>query len=116
MNVESLKNGTIPAIILLSEESRRFREMSKTFGGHFNADLFPGEETLVLNMSNPLIPNIMKLYRDENRKADALLAASYIYDLAVMNHRQLDPESMVKFIEKSNDLLYRVTRTAEEKE
>ena len=38
------------------------------------------------------------------------------YDLAVMNHRQLDPESMVKFIEKSNDLLYRVTRTAEEKE
>ncbi len=116
VNVESLKNGTIPAIILLSEESRRFREMSKTFGGHFNADLFPGEETLVLNMSNPLIPNIMKLYRDENRKADALLAASYIYDLAVMNHRQLDPESMVKFIEKSNDLLYRVTRTAEEKE
>jgi len=116
VNVESLKNKTIPAIMLLSEESRRFREMARSFGGNFNADLFQGEETLVLNMNNPIIPNIIKLYGDEKRKGDALLAASFIYDLAVLNHRQLDPESMVKFIEKSNDILGRVTGSGKEEE
>mgnify|MGYP000986068058 CR=1 FL=1 len=116
VSVESLKNETIPAIMLVSEQSRRFRDMARTFGKNFRADVFPEEETLVLNINNPVVSNILKLYGDENRKADALLAASYIYDLAVLNHRQLDPDSMVKFIEKSNDILCRLTGTAGEKE
>lgn len=114
VSVENLKNETMPAIILLDEQSRRFREMSKTFGNAINVDLFPAEETLVLNMNNPLIRNIIKLYEDKDRKADALFAAGYVYDLAVLNHRQLDPESMTKFIEKSNELLSRMTRTEED--
>ncbi|MCX7773756.1 MAG: molecular chaperone HtpG, partial [Clostridia bacterium] len=97
-----------PAVILLSEESRRFREMSRSFGGGFNADLFPNEETLVLNRSNPLIKRIAVLYDEENRKDDALLAANQIHDLALLNHRQLEPDTMVKFIERSNALLMRL--------
>lgn len=114
VNAESLKNETIPAIMLLSEESRRFREMARNFGRNFDADLFPGDETLVLNINNPVVSSIIKLYGDESRKADVLLAASYIYDLAVLNHRRLDPESMVRFIEKSNDILGRLIKTEEE--
>lgn len=115
VNVESLKNETMPAVILLSEESRRFREMSRTFSRTINMDLFPGEETLILNTNSPLIRNIIKLYGDEGRKADALFAAGYVYDLAVLNHRQLDPDSMAKFMEKSNDLLCRMTKTEDNK-
>ena len=114
VNAESLKNETIPAIMLLSEDSRRFREMARNFGRNFDADLFPGDETLVLNINNPVVSSIIKLYGDESRKADVLLAASYIYDLAVLNHRRLDPESMVRFIEKSNDILGRLIKTEEE--
>ena len=114
VNAESLKNETIPAIMLLSEESRRFREMARNFGRNFDADLFPGDETLVLNINNPVVSSIIKLYGDESRKADVILAASYIYDLAVLNHRRLDPESMVRFIEKSNDILGRLIKTEEE--
>jgi molecular chaperone HtpG len=114
VNAESLKNETIPAIMLLSEESRRFREMARNFGRNFDAELFPGDETLVLNINNPVVSSIIKLYGDESRKADVLLAASYIYDLAVLNHRRLDPESMVRFIEKSNDILGRLIKTEEE--
>ena len=113
VNVESLKNGAIPAVLLLSEESRRFREMAKTFGRNFNPDMFPNEETLVLNLNNPLITSIIRLYGDDNRKKDAILAASFIYDLAVLNQRQLDPDNMVKFIEKCNDILCRFTDAKE---
>jgi len=111
VSVESLKNETMPAIILLDEQSRRFREMSKTFGNTINPDLFPVEETLVLNLSNPLIRDIIRLYEDQDKKSDALFAAGYVYDLAVLNHKQLDPERMAKFIEKSNELLRRMTKT-----
>ena len=96
IKVEGLKNESTPAVILLSEESRRFKEMSRSFGGNINtADLFPEEETLVINSNNTMVKKIAELYEDENRKEDALTAANHIYDLALLNHRQLEPEAMV---------------------
>ena len=109
MKVEGLKSESTPAVILLSEESRRFKEMSRTFGTSINtADLFPDEETLVLNSNNPIVKKIADLYEEENRKEDALTAANHIYDLALLNHRQLEPDAMVKFIERSNSLLMKL--------
>ena len=109
IKVEGLKSESTPAVILLSEESRRFKEMSRSFGGNINtADLFPEEETLVINSNNTMVKKIAELYEDENRKEDALTAANHIYDLALLNHRQLEPEAMVKFIERSNSLLMRL--------
>ncbi|NLX63795.1 MAG: molecular chaperone HtpG [Clostridiaceae bacterium] len=109
VKVEGLKSESTPAVILLSEESRRFKEMSRTFGTSIStADLFPDEETLVLNSNNPIVKKIADLYEEENRKEDALTAANHIYDLALLNHRQLEPDAMVKFIERSNSLLMKL--------
>ncbi|MGI6086305.1 MAG: molecular chaperone HtpG, partial [Acetivibrionales bacterium] len=109
IKVEGLKSESTPAVILLTEESRRFREMSRSFGGNLNtADLFPDEETLVLNSNNTMVKRIADLYQEEDRKEDAITAACHIYDLALLNHRQLEPEDMVKFIERSNTLLMRL--------
>lgn len=109
IKVESLKSESTPAVILLSEESRRFKEMSRSFGGGINtADLFPEEETLVLNSNNEMVKRIADLFEEENRKEDALTVASHIFDLALLNHRQLEPDAMVKFIERSNSLLMRL--------
>jgi molecular chaperone HtpG len=109
VRVEGLKNESTPAVILLSEESRRFRDMSRTFGSGINAaELFPAEETLILNSNNKIIRRIAELYDEENRKEDAVFAASHVYDLAFLNHRQLEPEAMARFIERSNQLLTRL--------
>lgn len=109
VRVEGLKNESTPAVILLSEESRRFRDMSRTFGSGINAaELFPAEETLILNSNNKIIRRIAELYDEENRKEDAVFAASHVYDLALLNHRQLEPEAMARFIERSNQLLTRL--------
>ena len=102
IEVQSLKDNSIPAVILLSEQSRRMREMYRSYGQQMAgmADMFKDEFTLVLNENNPLIKKLDTL-SDE----DANLVIDHVYDLAKISHSPLDAEHMTKFIERSNKLL-----------
>lgn len=105
VEVQSLKNAEIPAIILLSEQSRRMREMYKSYGQDmaYMADMFKDEFTLVLNRNNVMINSIEKLNDDDKK-----IVCEHIYDLAMMSNKPLDSEQMTKFIERSNKLLSRI--------
>jgi molecular chaperone HtpG len=107
VQVEALKSAAIPGMILLSEYSRRMQEMSRMYGmgGADMSGMFPDEQTLVLNSNNTLIQAVVKLAGNEARKDDASLICQQVYDLAMMSHKQLDPEAMTRFIERSNILL-----------
>jgi len=106
VSTEALKSENTPAMILLSEQSRRFREMSRSFGGGMDmGSMFPNEETLVLNLRNPLIKRIMELDGDSSRDEDVKFAAIHIHDLAMMGHKPLDGEAMARFLDRSNQLL-----------
>ncbi len=109
VQVESLKNETIPAVVLLSEQSRRMQEMSKMFGGGMDmSSMFPKEQTLVLNSSNKLVKAIIDLKENEAKKDDVKLISEHIYDLAMMSHQPLEPAAMSKFIERSNEILMKL--------
>ena len=110
VQVESLKATSIPAMILLAEQSRRMQEMSKMYGGMgMNMPgMFPEEQTLVLNKNNKLISRIMILKDVETKKQDVKMLCEHIYDLAMMSHKPLEAEAMTKFIERSNEILTRV--------
>lgn len=109
VQIEALKATSIPGMILLSEQSRRMQEMSKMFGGGMDmAHMFPKEETLVLNKNNNLIQAILRLKDKEERSEDVKLICEQVYDLAMMSHKQLEPEAMTKFIERSNMILSRL--------
>ena len=82
--------------------------MGRMFGGFDNASMFPGEETLVLNGRNPLIKMLADLYKDDGKKEDVKLIGQHVYDLAVMANKQLEPEAMTSFIERSNKILTRL--------
>jgi molecular chaperone HtpG len=110
VQVEALKATSIPGMILLSEQSRRMQEMSKMFGGMDMGHMFPKEETLVLNKNNNLIQAILRLQDKEDKKEDVNLICEQVYDLAMMSHKQLDPEAMTKFIERSNLILSRLAQ------
>ncbi len=107
VKVESLKTANISAIILLSEQSRRMQEMSKMFGGNM-PPMFESDETLVLNMNNPLVQKLTQLKSDSSRKEDVDLICAHIYDLALMSHKPLGTDEMTRFIERSNILLERM--------
>ncbi len=102
IEVQNLKNEEIPAVILLSEESRRMQEMYKSYGQQFAGmpDMFHDEFTLVVNGNNQLIKRLESM-SEENRK----LVIDHVYDLAKISHSPLDAEQMSRFISRSNELL-----------
>ena len=102
IEVQNMKNTDLPAILLLSEQSRRMQEMYRSYGQQMAgmANMFQNEFTLVLNSSNELIKKIDVLNDD-----DADMVIEHIYDLARISHSPLTGEQMTKFIERSNKLL-----------
>ncbi|MGN0162961.1 MAG: molecular chaperone HtpG [Candidatus Ornithomonoglobus sp.] len=102
IEVQNLKNESVPAVILLSEESRRMQEMYKSYGQQFAgmAGMFHDEFTLVINGNNALIKKLATLDDDTQK-----LVINHVYDLAKISHSPLDAEHMSKFIARSNELL-----------
>lgn len=102
IEVQKLKNDAVPAVILLSEESRRMQEMYKSYGQQFAgmANMFTDEFTLVINANNELIAKLPSL--DEDTKK---LVINHVYDLAKISHSPLNAEQMSNFIARSNELL-----------
>jgi molecular chaperone HtpG len=103
--VESLKDEEIPAIILLSEESRRMRNMKDMFQGMDMGDMFKDEETMVINIKNHLVKSLLDKSREENKAAEISLICQHIYDLAMISSKQLEPEALAKFIARSNEIM-----------
>jgi len=102
---ESLKSSDIPGIMLLSEQSRRMQEMNKMFGGMNMGDMFKKEETLMLNLNNNLVKDLVNISEDESKKEESKLLCEQVYDLARMSQEQLDGDSMAEFIARSNLIL-----------
>ena len=105
IEVQKLKNETVPAVIILNEESRRMQEMYRSYGQQFAgmASMFNDEFTLVLNDNNELIKKLPSLNEDTKK-----LVINHVYDLAKISHSPLDGEHMSKFIARSNELLKRL--------
>lgn len=104
VKVESLRNSETPAIILVSEQSRRMSEMSKMFGGMDMPDMFKEERTLVVNNNNPIIKKLSSI-DIEGKEEKVNLICNYILDLALLSNKELAPEEMDNFINRSNKLL-----------
>lgn len=108
VQVEALKAESVPAMILLSEQSRRMQEMAKNYGGFNFGGMYGNDETLVLNRNNSLIRSLISLKEKDDRKEDVQLICEHVYDLALMSHKHLEPDAMNKFIERSNMILSRL--------
>ena len=100
--VQPLKNASIPAVILLGEQSRRMQEMYRSYGQQMAgmASMFHDEFSLVINSNNELIKKM-----DTLNEEDSKLLIDHVYDLAKISHSPLTGEQMTKFIERSNKLL-----------
>ncbi|MDC4241142.1 molecular chaperone HtpG [Clostridium tertium] len=107
IKVENLKNSGTPAIILVSEQSRRMAEMSKMFGGMEMPNMFMEEKTLVINNNNSIIKKLASV-DFESKKDDINLICQYILDLALIANKELSSEEMNDFINRSNELLNKV--------
>ena len=104
-SVESLKNEEIPAMILVSEHTRRIMEMQSRFAGMDLGMNLQEEKTLVINEKNPIIQKILSLKDNEEKKENIDLICNQIIDLALLSNKELKPEELESFIQRSNKLM-----------
>ncbi|NFE96533.1 molecular chaperone HtpG [Clostridium botulinum] len=109
ISVEGLKDTGTPAMILISEHSRRMAEMSKMYAAmNMPAGMFDEEKTLVLNNNNIIVKKLISLSEDESKKEDVKFICEHIFDLAKIANKELSPEDMDEFIKRNNELLSRI--------
>jgi len=108
IRAESLKDESVPAVLLLSEQARRFRDMSRMLGDAI--DKLPEEKSLVVNLASPVIRNLSSLLATD-RKEEAKLIAAQVHDLAQLAQHGFDREHMDAFLERSNRILTMIGRS-----
>ena len=94
----SLKSDELPAMISVDEQSRRFSEMSRQWGGGME---IPEKRTLTLNVKHPLV-GYLKTSDDEEMKKQV---CEQILDLAEMARQPLVAERMLAFLKRSTQIL-----------
>jgi len=122
IRTEALKSdtpqGTPPAIVLLPEYVRRMREMSALLQQQ-SLD-FPDDHILLVNTAHPLIQNLAYLSQgsiiqgEGQSSTDQLvnIICQHVYDLALMSQKGLDVDGMKSFVERSNEVLTKLTEQA----
>ncbi|PSO57215.1 MAG: molecular chaperone HtpG [Cyanobacteria bacterium QS_7_48_42] len=120
VRAEALKaddpQGTPPAMVLLPEAMRRLKEMTALMQQQ-NAE-FPEEHVLLVNTAHPLIQNLVKMSQGSiiqgggQSPTQELVnqTCQHIYDLALMSQKGFDAEGMKSFVQRSNQVLTRLTQ------
>lgn len=116
IRTESLKSeDTPPAMVLLPEFMRRLQDMTALIQQQ-KAE-FPEEHILLINTAHPLIQNLVNLSQGaiiqeggESPSAElAKMICHHVYDLALIAQKGFDAEGMKDFVERSNQVLTRLT-------
>ena len=102
VKLEKLKNDAVASMVTVSEESRRMQEMMKMYNMYgMDANMFAPELTLTLNANHPLVKYVLEHQDGEHTN----LFCEQLYDLAVLSNQPLSPESMTKFVARSNEIM-----------
>jgi molecular chaperone HtpG len=99
VKLQSLTDTTVPALLNISEESRRMEEMMRFYMP--DAPKMPSEATLILNTANPIVAKLRGGEYGDKRDD----VAGQVLSLAVLAQRTLSAEELQKFLASSYKLL-----------
>lgn len=98
----ALKDASIPAILNITEKSRRMNELAEIYG--MKDVHLPLEEILVLNTESPIVQRLVA-DKDSERSQEI---ARQLYLLAILNQRQFTGEELNAFLEGNYRLLEQI--------
>ena len=102
VSFEALADESVPALLNLSEQSRRYEDMMRYYSrGETFAMPAMAETSLVLNSNSPLIRRLAEV-GDESAKENA---AAQIWSLSLLAQRQLTAEELKSFLRQSYQTL-----------
>ena len=111
VTAEPMKNADTPAVLFLSEQSKRIRELYEHYKmsgmeGELDLDkMFPMQYKIVLNTNNDLIASLTEKTDDEELRK---MFARQVYDMALMNMRQLTPEELGAFENRTVEIMQKL--------
>ena len=81
---------------------------------------FPEDHILLVNTAHPLIQNLANLNQGSIIQGDGqssteplvTMICQHVYDLALMTQKGFDPQGMKSFVERSNEVLTKLTEQA----
>ncbi len=101
---ENLKDTEVPALLLVSEQSRRFADMMKLYTAPGEkAPEFPVDYSLTLNASSKLYEKLCTLAAEDPERAEKY--ASFMYGLAQIAQKKLSAEELSKFLSSGYEIL-----------
>jgi len=103
VEVKNLKNASSSAYFKVDEQMKRFAQMTRSMGQ--SAFQMPLKKTLVVNPSNPLVQNALKLWEKGEKKELAEKIAHHVSDLASLSSEGLNSEEKEKFVARSQALV-----------
>ena len=102
----ALKDESVPAMLTVSEQSRRMEEMMRMYalqGGMDGTPAYPVEYTLTVNTASPLTVKLLDLCDTQPEKAETL--AAQVYRLCLLSQRRLTAEELKSFLSGSFEIL-----------
>jgi molecular chaperone HtpG len=108
LQVESLKDASIPSLLSQPEYAKRFKEMSAMMGQKRAGMPAFDDYTLVINRTNPLVKRLLALSGDDVQKDLATQIVQHIYDLALIGQKPLSGDETRAFVARSTALLTRL--------
>ena len=108
IKAQALKDGKNPALLNVSEESRRISDMMRMYGGNFDAGTFPVDMTLVLNTSNSLMQKIFSAVKENKTDDTSRQIAKQIYMHALVASRPLEPDELEELIDGTAALFEKI--------
>ncbi|MBQ2686466.1 MAG: molecular chaperone HtpG [Clostridia bacterium] len=93
---ESLSDKSVPALLKISEESRRFADLMRIYSPEAPAPAI--DETLILNSSSSLIRKLGALADSDKENGALKDAVDQIYSLSLLAQRQLTADELKKLL------------------
>ena len=102
---DRFKDESVPAVLNVSEDSRRMEEMMRFYNMSGGVS-FPTESTLILNTASPLISKLE--ITAENDPDAAKEIASYIYKVSLLSQKKFSADEMQAFMKDSFEILMKL--------
>lgn len=112
VEAKSLNSDHIPALVVVDENQRRLREYMAAMApeGSSSELLAMQKSTFVVNTNNRLLASIQKLDAKNPELAKELVQE--VYDLALLSQREMMPDQLQQFVERTNVIMEKLMEAA----
>ncbi|MCP4911543.1 MAG: molecular chaperone HtpG [Oligoflexia bacterium] len=102
IEIQKMKNASIPAYFKVDEQMKRFAKMAESMGQN---NSFPIKKTLVINPNNSLIKSAMAIHEKGNNEGLVDRLCHHVEDLALISSEGLANENKEDFVQRTQDLV-----------